>query len=97
MERDYIFSLIDEERDRQDLLHPRPPRKKSDNEDIEIIANLIDQTEFLAVLVEEIGEVARALQGEGILKDELIQTASVCADGLSACKIKIGRLGKRPI
>ena len=78
MERDYIFSLIDEERDRQDLLHPRPQRKKSDNEDIEIIANLIDQTEFLAVLVEETGEVARALQGEGSLKEELIHTASVC-------------------
>lgn len=79
MERDYIFSLIDEERDRQDLLHPRPQlRKRSESEDIEIIANLIDQTEFLAVLVEEIGEVARALQGEGVLKDELVQTASVC-------------------
>ena len=78
MERDYIFSLIDEERDRQDLLHTRPQRKKSDNEDIEIIANLIDQTEFLAVLVEETGEVARALQGEGSLKEELIHTASVC-------------------
>ena len=78
MERDYIFSLIEEERDRQDLLHPRPQRKKSDNEDIEIIANLIDQTEFLSVLVEETGEVARAMQGEGDLKEELIHTASVC-------------------
>lgn len=78
MERDYIFSLIEEERDRQDLLHPRPHRKKSDNEDIEIIANLIDQTEFLSVLVEETGEVARAMQGEGDLKEELIHTASVC-------------------
>ena len=78
MERETIFSLIDDERDRQDLLHPRPLRKKSDNEDVEIIANLIDQTEFLTVLVEEIGEVARALQGEGNLKDELVQVASVC-------------------
>jgi NTP pyrophosphatase (non-canonical NTP hydrolase) len=78
MERETIFSLIDEERDRQDLLHPRPLRKKSHNEDVEIIANLIDQTEFLTVLVEEIGEVARALQGEGSLKEELVQVASVC-------------------
>jgi len=33
---------------------------------------------MLAILVEEIGEVARALQGEGSLEEELIQVASVC-------------------
>ena len=86
MDRKEIFQLIDQERDRQDLLHPRPVRKKSDNEDIEIIANLIDQMEFLAVLVEEIGEVGRSLQGEGDLKEELIQSASVCVRWLERLK-----------
>ena len=33
---------------------------------------------YLEVLIEEVGEVAMALQGEGNLEDELIQVASVC-------------------
>jgi NTP pyrophosphatase (non-canonical NTP hydrolase) len=78
MDRQDIFRLIEQERDRQDLLHPKTKRKKSDNEDIEIIANLIDQLEFLAVLIEEVGEVGKAMQGDGNLKEELIQTASCC-------------------
>lgn len=33
---------------------------------------------YLEVLIEEVGEIAMALQGEGNLQDELIQVASVC-------------------
>jgi hypothetical protein len=86
MDREDIFRLIEQERDRQDMLHPQTLRKKSDNEDIEIIANLIDQMEILAVLIEEVGEVGKALQGEGDLKEELVHTASVCVRWLERIK-----------
>jgi NTP pyrophosphatase (non-canonical NTP hydrolase) len=36
------------------------------------------KTNRLAILVEEVGEIASALQGDGDLEDELIQLASVC-------------------
>lgn len=36
------------------------------------------KTNRLAVLVEEVGEIAQALQGEGDLQEELMQLASVC-------------------
>jgi len=36
------------------------------------------KTNRLAVLVEEVGEIAQALQGEGDLAEELMQLASVC-------------------
>jgi NTP pyrophosphatase (non-canonical NTP hydrolase) len=36
------------------------------------------KTNRLAILVEEVGEIAQALQGEGDLQEELIQLASVC-------------------
>jgi hypothetical protein len=78
MERIEIFRAIEQERERQEKFHPLPKFKKSNNPDITAIENLILHTEFLAVLVEEVGEVARALQGEGDLKEELIQVASVC-------------------
>jgi hypothetical protein len=85
LDRKIIFDLIDEERDRQDVIHPIIKRKY-DDKNVELIANLIDQTDFLAVLVEEIGEVARAMQGEGSLREELIQTASVCVRWLEQFK-----------
>ena len=36
------------------------------------------KTNRLAVLVEEVGEIAQALQGEGNLEEELVQLAAVC-------------------
>ena len=36
------------------------------------------KTNRFAVLVEEVGEVASALQGDGDLEEELMQLASVC-------------------
>lgn len=77
IDRQEIFSEIEKERDRQDKLHPLPNKRKTDNADINAVTTLIVSNEFLAVLVEEIGEVASALQGEGDLKEELIQVASV--------------------
>ena len=85
LDRQNIYRLIDEERDRQDLLHPLPKRKYEDK-NVELIANLIDQTDFLAVVVEEIGEVARAMQGDGDLKEELVQVASSCVRWLEQFK-----------
>lgn len=74
--RDDIFKAIELERARQDRLHPMPAVKQSENADINAIENLIVSSEFLAVLVEEVGEVGSALQGEGDLKAELIQVAA---------------------
>lgn len=85
MDRQVIFRLIDEERERQDIIHPIIKRKY-DDKNVELIANLIDQTDFLAVAVEEIGEVARAMQGEGDLQEELVQLASVCVRWLEQFK-----------
>jgi NTP pyrophosphatase (non-canonical NTP hydrolase) len=36
------------------------------------------KTNKLAILVEEVGEIAMALQGEGDLEEELVQLAAVC-------------------
>jgi NTP pyrophosphatase (non-canonical NTP hydrolase) len=37
-----------------------------------------NKTNRLAVLVEEVGEIAMALQGDGDLAEELVHLASVC-------------------
>jgi NTP pyrophosphatase (non-canonical NTP hydrolase) len=42
------------------------------------MTTIINNGEILAVLVEEIGEIGRALQGEGDLSEELIHVAAVC-------------------
>ena len=78
MNRETIFALITEERARQDKLHPLPMAKANDPEEIKTISTIINTTELLAVLVEEVGEIGRAIQGEGNLQEELIQVASVC-------------------
>lgn len=36
------------------------------------------KTNRLSILVEEVGEIASALQGDGDLQEELVQLASVC-------------------
>ena len=86
IDRKDIFEAIELERDRQDKLHPLPKRKKHDDAEIDAIRNLIVMNDFLSVLVEEVGEVARAMQGEGDLKEELIHTASVCVRILEVLK-----------
>lgn len=64
-----VFCAINRERKRQDTLWGR----KSMPEGLE-----------LTILVEEVGEVARALQGDGNLKEELTQVAAVCVRWLEA-------------
>ena len=85
MERNEIFRAIEQERERQNLLHPMPILKRiKDDKDLQLIQNLILQNEMLSVLIEEVGEVGTALQGEGDLKEELIQVASVCVRWLES-------------
>jgi len=36
------------------------------------------KTNRLAILVEEVGEIAQAMQGDGSLEEELVHLASVC-------------------
>lgn len=77
IERQEIFQEITKERARQEKIHPLPKIKKTDSADLMAVTQLIINSEFLSVLVEEIGEVAQALQGDGDLREELIQVASV--------------------
>ena len=78
IDRKEIFKAIEKERERQEKLHPLPKLKKQHDKEIMLMQNYIQQNEFLAVLVEEVGEVGKALQGEGDITAELIQVASVC-------------------
>lgn len=41
----------------------------------------------LAVLVEEVGEVASAIQGDGDLRVELVQVAAVCVQWLEIIEV----------
>jgi NTP pyrophosphatase (non-canonical NTP hydrolase) len=43
-----------------------------------------EKDEYLAILVEEVGEIAAALQGQGNLKEEIVQLAAVCFRWLEA-------------
>ena len=78
IDRATIFEKIEIERDRQEKLHPKPTIKGSESPEVRAIAHYLWLTDMLAVLIEEIGEVGKALQGEGELDTELIQVASVC-------------------
>lgn len=86
MDRKDIFNLINDERARQEELHPLHIVKHTDSEEVATIQTLINTTEFLAVLGEEVGEVCKAIQGEGSLKAELVQVASVCIRWLETMK-----------
>jgi hypothetical protein len=84
--REEIFYLINQERERQDMLYPIPKLNKTETDDIKAVQNIILQHDFLMVLIEEVGEVGTALQGEGDLQEELIQVASVCIRWLENLK-----------
>jgi NTP pyrophosphatase (non-canonical NTP hydrolase) len=86
IDRADIFRAIEFERERQETLHPIPWNKLSENEEINAMANYINMTELLAILVEEIGEVGRALQGESDLAEELIHVAAVAVRWLEILK-----------
>lgn len=78
IDRQEIYKAIEMERDRQERLHPLPRIKKTDDPELMAMQKYIQTAEYLAVLIEEVGEVGRAIQGEGNLQEELIQVASVC-------------------
>jgi NTP pyrophosphatase (non-canonical NTP hydrolase) len=61
--REYVFDLINKERMRQEILHP---------------IKKYDHFYMLAVLTEELGEVAQALQDGTNAEEEIIQVAAVC-------------------
>lgn len=54
--------------------------------DVEVMHNYIVTNDFMAILIEEVGEVGRALQGEGNLAEELTHVASVCVRWLENIK-----------
>jgi hypothetical protein len=54
-----------------------PNRKKCEDADLNAVTAMLYHNEMVVVLTEEFLEVVRALQGEGDLQEELIQTASV--------------------
>lgn len=86
MTRDEIFLAIEMERERQEILHPLPKIKKTDNPDIWAMEQIILSAEFMAILAEEVGEVGSALQGDSDLQTELIHVASVCVRWLENMK-----------
>lgn len=59
---------------------------KTQDPELLTVAKYIRQNDLLAVLVEEVGEVAQACQGEGNLTEELIQVASVAIRWLEQIK-----------
>jgi NTP pyrophosphatase (non-canonical NTP hydrolase) len=82
-----IFLLISAERERQDQIHPFTNYKSTDDEEVNVMKNFFLQLELLSVLGEEFGEVCRCIQsGDGDLKEELVQVASVCVRWLEALK-----------
>jgi NTP pyrophosphatase (non-canonical NTP hydrolase) len=81
-----IFDLIEKERDRQDTLHPLRMLKTSEDEDVNVVAQYLFLNDMMAVLIEEVGEVGKAMQGDGYLQDELIQVAAVCVRWLENIK-----------
>jgi NTP pyrophosphatase (non-canonical NTP hydrolase) len=78
MLQEEIIHAIVHERARQDKIHPMGKMKKGTLSDSEIMHNYMITNDLFAVLIEEVGEIGRALQGEGDLREELIQVASVC-------------------
>lgn len=86
IDRKEIFSLIEEERERQEKLHPLKLIKKTDDENINVLAQYLFLNEMMAVLIEEVGEIGKALQGDGDIKEEIIQVAAVCCRWLENMK-----------
>jgi hypothetical protein len=52
--------------------------KKEQDDEIKAMTTIINNGEILAVLLENMGEVGRSLQGEGDLTEQLIKAAAVC-------------------
>ena len=68
-------------------MHPLSNLPNEQNErEIRLMAAFIKNNELLTVLVEEVGEVAKALQEGTNLEEELIQVAAVCVRWLEEMK-----------
>jgi hypothetical protein len=77
LDRIKVFEAINKERDRQESLHPIKLPSQNDSEEIRLMKHYFFVNEMLSALIEEVGEVGKALQGEGDLEEELIQVASL--------------------
>jgi hypothetical protein len=78
LERKDIFEAIEKERARQEEIHPLPSVRATNDSEIMAMQKYILTQELLAVLIEEVGEVGSAIQGDGSLEEELIHVAAVC-------------------
>jgi hypothetical protein len=86
IDRHDIFRAIETERERQNMLHPTPTVKSTESPEVKAVAHFLYLNEMLSVLIEEVGEVGKAMQGEGDLAEELTQVAAVCVRWLENMK-----------
>jgi NTP pyrophosphatase (non-canonical NTP hydrolase) len=86
IDRQEIFDAIELERERQETLHPMPKKKDHEDADVHAVTSLLFHNEMMTVLTEEFLEVVRAIQGEGSLREELVQVAAVCVRWLENYK-----------
>lgn len=86
IDRKDIFRAIEFERERQDHKHPIPWNKSTGDKETDALAYFISCNEMLAILIEEVGEVGSAIQGDGDLAEELTHVAAVCVRWLEHMK-----------
>jgi NTP pyrophosphatase (non-canonical NTP hydrolase) len=86
IDRQEIFDAIELERERQETIHPMIKKKDHEDADVNAVTAMLFHNEMLAVLTEEFLEVVRAIQGEGSLREELVQVAAVCVRWLENYK-----------
>jgi NTP pyrophosphatase (non-canonical NTP hydrolase) len=67
-------------------LHPLRVLNSSSDPQVEAVAHYLFLNDMLSVLIEEVGEVGKAMQGDGILEEELVQVAAVCVRFLEHMK-----------
>jgi hypothetical protein len=86
MEKAEIFELLEKEMYRQANVHPRPIVRENESAEVKAIAHYLWLTDMLAVLISEVGEVGKALQGEKELEGALIKVSGVCTRWLENLK-----------
>ncbi len=86
MEKTEIFELIEKEMYRQANKNPRPIVRESESAEVKAIAHYLWLTDMLAVLISEVGEVGKALQGEKDLQGALIKVSGMCCSWLENLK-----------
>lgn len=86
IDRHDIFRAIETERERQEQMHPTPIIKTTENAEVKAVAHFLYLNEMLSILIEEVGEVGSAMQGDGDLAEELTHVAAVCVRWLENMK-----------